>query len=151
LTPKELRQLSKGFYGIGCQNIGVECYIVQVNKLLMHYCCPSSLGRLMLISLNLMILEMGISTQPLLESYTQYGSWITSSWLKSMWEKCNKYDDMVEFNNVTIALPRLEGEWLMRLLIRLRYSCQELEQLNRVRISFQFLFIGYIGGIMQAA
>ena len=104
-APKELRQISEGFYGIGCPNIGVECCVAQVNKLLMHYGCPSSLGKLMKISLNFMILEMGISTQPLLESYVRYGSWITDSWLKSLWEKCNRYGVKVEFNDSTIALP----------------------------------------------
>ena len=143
-APKELRQLSKGFYGIGCPNVGVECCVVQVNKLLMHYGCPSSLGRLMQISLNFMILEMGISTQPLQESYSRYGSWITSCWLKSLWEKCNKYGVMVEFNDVKIALPQLGDQWLMRLFIRLGYTDQELERLNRVRISFpSTIFIGH--------
>ena len=47
----------------------------------------------------------------------------------------------MEFNDVKIAFPRLGDQWLMRLLIRLGYNSQELERLNRVRISSQVLFL----------
>ena len=100
LAPKELRTISKGFY-----DIDVECCISQTNKLLMHYGCPSSLGKFMQMSLNFMILEMGISTQPLQESYLRYKLWITSCWLKSLWEKCDEYGVTVEFNDVKISFP----------------------------------------------
>ena len=53
---------------------------------------------------------------------------------------------MVELNDVKIALPRYGDQWLMRLLIRLGYTSQELERLNRVRISFQVLFLSDILG-----
>jgi hypothetical protein len=33
---KELRQLNRGFYGIGLPHPGVECFVAQINKLLMH-------------------------------------------------------------------------------------------------------------------
>ena len=129
-APKELRQISKGFFGIGCPNIGVECCVTQVNKLLMHYGCSSSLGNFMKMSANFMILEMGISTQPLQESYSKYSSWVTKCWLKSIWEKCDRYGVTVEFNDIKISLPRNGDQWLMRLFIRLRYTLIELEQLN---------------------
>ena len=89
---------------------------------------------------------MGISTQPLLESYSRYGPWITNCWLKSLWEKCNKYDIRVEFNDVKIALPRVGDQWLMNLFVRLGYSDQDLVRLNRVRISSQVLFLSDILG-----
>ena len=43
-APAALRQLDKGFYGIGCPHPGVECLIGQLNKLLIHYGCNSGLG-----------------------------------------------------------------------------------------------------------
>jgi hypothetical protein len=43
-APTDLRQLDKGFYGIGCPHPGVECLIGQVTKLLAHYGCKSGLG-----------------------------------------------------------------------------------------------------------
>ena len=47
----------------------------------------------------------------------------------------------MEFNDGEIAAPRLGDQWLIRLFIRLGYSGQELERLNRVRISVQVLFL----------
>ena len=41
-APKVVRQLSKGFFGMGCPHPGVECFVAQVAKLLMHFGCPSS-------------------------------------------------------------------------------------------------------------
>jgi hypothetical protein len=32
-----LRQLDRGFYGIGCPHPRVECFLAQINKLLIHY------------------------------------------------------------------------------------------------------------------
>ena len=68
----------------------------------MHYGCPSNLGMKMKISLEYMILEMGISLQPLQELYKNYEQWITPSWLKYLWEKCDRFDVMVEFNNTLL-------------------------------------------------
>ena len=143
-APKELRQVSTGFYGIGCPNVAVECCVAQMNKLLMHYGCPSSIGKFMKMSLNFMVLEMGISTQPLQESYSKYGSWVTLCWLKTVWEKCQLYGVVVEFSDVEAEPPRDGDQWLMRLFIRLGYTKVELEQLNRVRIFFQVLYLSDI-------
>ena len=50
----------------------------------MHYGCPSHIGLEMKISVNFLILELGISTQPLQEPYKKYGQWATLSWVKSL-------------------------------------------------------------------
>jgi hypothetical protein len=77
-----LRQLDKGFYGIGCPHPGVECFLAQINKLLVHYGCISGLGIQMQLAMELLLTKLGISPQPLQESYAKYGKWITHSWLK---------------------------------------------------------------------
>ena len=51
------------------------------------------------ISLEYMILEMGILLQPLQESYKKYGQQMTPNWLKYLWGKFDWFDVMVEFND----------------------------------------------------
>ena len=93
-----IRQMSRGFYGAGCPHVGIECAVAQTNKLLMHYGCPSHLGLEMKVSLGFLLLELGILTQPLQESYKQYEKWVTSSWLKTLWEKCDLLKIRIEFH-----------------------------------------------------
>ncbi len=64
-----LRQLDRGFYGIGCPHPGVECLVAQISKLLVHYGCQSGLGIQMQITMELLLTELGILAQPLQESY----------------------------------------------------------------------------------
>ena len=90
----EIRQMSLGFYGAGCPHVGVESTIAQVNKLLMHFGCPSNLGLKMKVSLNYLCLEMGVSVQPLQESYKKLGDWVSSCWLKALSEKCDLFNSV---------------------------------------------------------
>ena len=71
--------MDSGFYGAGCQNVGVECLVEQANKLIMHYSCPLSLGLEMKILLEYLILELGILPQPLQQSHGKYDKRITHS------------------------------------------------------------------------
>jgi hypothetical protein len=94
-----LRQLDRGFYGIGCPHPGVECLVAQMAKLLIHYGCQSGLGIQMQVTMELFLTELGISAQPLQESYERYGKWITSTWLKSVWEKVKMFNITVEIHH----------------------------------------------------
>ena len=78
-APHEIRDTNIGFYRAGCPHVGIECLIAQVNKLLMHYGCKSNNGLKMKLSFEYIIVELGISDQPLQESYSHYGSWVTGS------------------------------------------------------------------------
>ena len=82
---KAIRQVDKGLYGASCPHLVVESLVEQLNKLLMHYVCKTSVGIEMQLSLELLTLEMGISSQPLQDSYKRFGSWITDGWFKSLW------------------------------------------------------------------
>ena len=135
-----------GFYGAGCPHVGVECFIAQINKLLMHYGCRSNDGLKLKISLEYIILELGLSAQPLQTSYEKYKGRITSCWLKSLWEKCAMFDVRVEFGNVPIELPREGDQWIMRLLEAAGFCRQDLLRLNRVRIYQQVMFLSEILG-----
>jgi hypothetical protein len=64
-----LRQLDKGFFGIGCPHPGVECLVTQLTKLLVHYGCRSGLGIQMQVSMEILLTKLGLSPQPLQESF----------------------------------------------------------------------------------
>ena len=68
-----------GFYGMGLPHLGVEALIAMSNKLLMHYGCNTTTGRFMQVSYSLFLVELGISFQPLQESYSKYGFLSTHS------------------------------------------------------------------------
>ena len=141
-----IRQLDRGFYGAGCPHPGIECLVEQSEKLLMHYGCRTSLGLKLQCSLDLFIVELGISTNPLNESYSRYASWVTHSWLKSLWEKISKYKISVETNNIPLQPPRVGDKWIMRVFQEAGFNKSELERLNRVRIFQQVLFLSCVLG-----
>ena len=69
-----------GFCGAGCPHPGVETLAAQINKLLMHFGCQSCLGMKLQLALEMMILELGISLQPLQETYMEVFS-LSNKWV----------------------------------------------------------------------
>ena len=86
MAPAVVRQLYKGFYGIGCPHPGIKCLTSQVSKLLMHYGCQSSVGKKMAISFRELVIELGLTLQPFQEPFERYKNWVTWSWMVSLWE-----------------------------------------------------------------
>ena len=66
------RTIDTGFYGVGLPHVGVEALIAMMNKLLMHYECSTAMGRFMQISYSLLLVELGMSFQPLQVNYEKY-------------------------------------------------------------------------------
>ena len=56
---------ASGLYGAVLQHPGVETVVAQCNKLLMYYGCDTSVGSEFQISIELFLLEIGASFQPL--------------------------------------------------------------------------------------
>ncbi len=56
----------------------IECS----NKLLMHYGCNTSVGLKLQASMESLIIELGMSLQPLGVKYKTHSTWVTNSWLK---------------------------------------------------------------------
>jgi hypothetical protein len=102
-----LRQLDRGFFGMGCPHPGVECLIAQLTKLLVHYGCRSGLGIQMQVSMETLLIELGLSTQPLQESFVTFGKWVTNTWLKSIWEKVDRFNITIEIAPLPIRPPQV--------------------------------------------
>jgi hypothetical protein len=86
-TPVGSRSVDAGFFGVGLPHLGVEALIAMSNKLLMHYGCDTATRRFMRISFNLFYPELGLSFQPMQESFAKYSPLVTHSWVKMLWEK----------------------------------------------------------------
>ena len=145
-APKTIRQVDKGLYGAGCPYLGVESLVEQLNKLLMNYGCKTRVGLNMQLSLELLTLEMGISSQPLQESYKRYGSCITYGWFKSLWEKVDMFGIKVEVCNIPLLQPRKSDNRMMMELNRKGHSTEDLRRLNRVRVHQQVLVLSDVLG-----
>ena len=101
-TDREIRQLDKGFFGGRCPHPGVECLVGQLNKLLMHFGCESNNGLKLAQSFQLLLVELGVSNQPLQQSFAKYRGQVTWTWLVSLWEKCDKFGIKVTFGDVRL-------------------------------------------------
>ena len=125
-----IRQLDRGFYGAGFPHPGVEATLEQANKLLMHYGCRTALGTELQTSLELLVIDLGLSFQPFQVSYTHFGDWVTTSWLKRVWEKVYFFGFSIHVNNLTTGFPREGDDWLMSRFISRGHTTNELATLN---------------------
>ena len=97
--------IDSGFYGIGLPHLGVEALVAMSNKLLMHYGCDTATGNFMRASYSLFMLELGISLQPLQESFDKYSFLSTHSWMKMLWEKAFKFGVRTVVADTGMVLP----------------------------------------------
>jgi hypothetical protein len=141
-APTDLRQLDKGFYGIGCPHPGLECLIGQVTKLLVHCGCKSSLGVQMQVTMELLITKFGRSRQSLQESFETYGKWITNTWIKTVWEKVSNFNITIEIAPLPINPPRAGDKWFMQAVRESRVTDPtESAIINRTHCHQQVLFL----------
>ncbi len=136
-----IRQLNGGFYGAGFPHPRVKATLEQANKLLTHYGCQTALGRELQTSLELLVVDLGLLFQPFCISYDQYGDWVTTSWLKRVWEKVSFFNFVLTVNNLPTSYPREGNDWLMARFIAMGYTAEELRILNCVRKHQQVLFL----------
>jgi hypothetical protein len=137
-----LHQLDRGFYGIGCPHPGIKCLIAQNTKLLVHYGCQSSLGIQMQVTMEFLLTELGISAQPLQESFVRYGKWIMGTWLKSVWEKVDKFWITVKITPLPICPPRGGDKWFMQAAMEAGIANPDKQRiLNQFRCHQQVLYV----------
>ena len=129
-TTIESRTIASGFFGIGLPHLGVEALVAMSNKLLMHYGCDTALGRFMRASHLLFLLELGISSQPLQESYGKYIFLLTHSWMKMLWEKISMFGIRTIVADGGSYPPREGDRFLMQTFFEKGYRREMLLQLN---------------------
>ena len=136
-----VRQLDRGFYGVGCPHPGIECLVAQCSRILTHYGCETAVGKLLQVSIELLVLELGVSSQPFQADYNKYNKWVTDCWLKSVWEKVFLFGVVLIEGKLKVKPPRHNDGWLMVAFEELHLAEPELIRLNRVRLHQQAIFI----------
>jgi hypothetical protein len=120
--------------------------VEQSNKLLMHYGCRTALSTELQTSIGLLLVELGMSFQPFLLSYANFGHMVTTSWLKQVWEKLDQFKFLMMVHNQQSMFPQVGDDWLMARFIGLGYGVEDLLILNRVWKHEQVLFLSDILG-----
>ncbi len=110
----------------------------------MHYGCKIATGQFMQTSYSLFFAELGLSFQPLQESYNRYGFLVTHSWMKTLWDKLSLFDMKVVVTEFAQEYPQQGNQFIMQVLQKVGYAAETLLRLNRVHISFQLLFMSDI-------
>ncbi len=117
----------------------MECFIGKIVKLLTNYGCNSGLGLHLQTSMELLVIEAGVSTQILAQAYQPYSIWVTH-WLKSVWEKIDLFNLTLKIKPLPLQFPWTNDDWLMLIFVKTGYSNGDLVRLNRVRCHQQVLF-----------
>ena len=112
----------------------------------MYYGCRTGEGLKMQLSLELPTLEMGISSQPLQDSYKRYGPYITAGWFKRLWDIVDMFGITLEVCNIPLLQLRNGDKWMMLELKWKGHSTEDLRRLNRVQMHQQVLFLSYVLG-----
>jgi hypothetical protein len=131
-APVALCQLDQGFFGIGCPHPGVECLVAQLTKLLIHYGCRLGLGIQMQVTIEVFLTELGLLSHPLQELFMAYGKWVMNTWLKSIWEKNDKFNITVGIAPLPIRPPWEGDKWFMQAVIEAGVTnADKLVKINR--------------------
>jgi hypothetical protein len=123
---RELTQMDRGFEGCGYPHPGVECMVGQISKLLTNYGCATGLGHHLQTSMELLVIEAGVSSQILSMDYGRYGGWVSPCWLKSVWEKISMFSLRVENRDLPLRPPKANDKWFMLCLEEAGYTKEEL-------------------------
>ncbi len=84
----------------------------------------------MQVSMEMLIIEGGISTQILAEPFLKYGKWVTPCWLRSVWEKMDMFGFWVEVTDLPLVFPCKWDSWIMLVFVELYFTDDELIGLN---------------------
>ena len=99
----------------------------------------------MSITTELLLTELGLSSQPLQESFSNFGRWVTDTWLKSVWEKVSKFNITVEITSLPIKPPREGDQWFMKAVVAAGVNyAKELIRINRFHCHQQVVFLSDI-------
>jgi hypothetical protein len=85
----------------------------------------------MQVSMEILVIEGGISPQILAEPFLKYRKWVTHCWLRSVWEKMDMFAFWVEVTDLPLAFPCKRDRWIMVAFVELDFTDDELIGLNQ--------------------
>ncbi len=95
----------------------------------------------MQVSYSLFFAELGISFQPLKESYSKYEFLTTHLWKKMLWGKISMFGLEIIVADFALEYPREGSPFIMQVLFEMGYPRDMLLRLNQVHFSLQILFL----------
>jgi hypothetical protein len=68
----------------------------------------------MLVSMELLTTELGMSSRPFCKSFWKYGTQVTHTWLHSLWKKVDEFNITVEIAPLPMDLLQEGDKWFMQ-------------------------------------
>jgi hypothetical protein len=96
------------------------------------------------MSYSLLLLELGVSFQPLQSLYQQFSFLATHTWMKMLWEKLDKFNITVQTAESPLNFPRQGDKFLMLVFMERGHGREALIRLNQVRVHLQLIFLSNI-------
>ena len=124
------RYIPSNHGGMGLRYLMAEATAASLNLFLQHYGTDTSLGTYLTTSIENLQLELGVTGYPFQYDYGVWSRLATDSWVKSLWERIDKFDLSLELDYNTLELPRENDRPIMEWLVREGYRGAELEGIN---------------------
>ena len=144
--PLTFRYAPRKFQGLGRKHPYLEQGIHQVETVLTHAKIGTTVGLLIRCKLQAAQIEVGIGTPIPEADFIKWGSHLTESWIKSVWEFCRRHQIKLEGRaNMVPNDQRENNSTIMETLA----ECSEVEpadlrRINRVRRSMKVMFLSDI-------
>ena len=101
----------------------------------------NSVGSIFQISVELFLIEIDASFQPLQLQFDSYDGSTTHCWFKTLWENASIFGFKIIINNISLKFARRGDKWLIACFEDAGFSKPELLDLNTVRFHQQVMFL----------
>jgi len=129
--------------GVGIEHLFTVQEILRLKDILFHMTYDTDTGILYRISLELLLLEVGVSSRISMLDYDQLSILASPSLVKSTWKFLSEYQIHLE-HDLQISSPRVNDQPIMAVIPLHKPSQQELVSVNRCRLFLHAFFISDI-------
>ena len=121
-----------------------DLYVTQglthIQKFHQHYGWGTITDRLLRVTLETSILEVGIGRNLFELDFSKFHALVTDGWIKSLWEFCDKHNITIkDYTTKYPPLMRMNDVYLTEVFAEEGYSDGQLRKLNQCRIYLQVL------------
>jgi hypothetical protein len=145
--PRSLVFSPTNYSGLGIKHLHTLQEIVRIKDIIHHTYIKSTTGQLYRVSLEYLILELGMTTKLSSIHYSTYHMLVTNSLVKNTWEFLHAHNIDME-HDITVPKNRVDDRSIMMEFTKYNPSTSELEAINHCRL---FLKAYYISDIATAS
>ena len=138
--PIPIRHASRQDGGLNLPDLFVSQGAMKIQKLQQFLGTSTITGKLIKVSLETCILEVGIGRNLFQLDFDKFGHLLTKSWIKSIWEFAQ--DHNIEIIDRSTSFPSLQREndvFLMEVFQHEGFTTTELHKINQCRLYLQVL------------